>query len=200
MNLWSFLSMLLVTTTSVGQSSETLELFWNLYSAVVRGSRILHDITEGVGAVSKAIRAIDNLLDLGPPEETDEEQKNVDLTGPVEAVTAVEANGAPETPSVFNECGALGFHIRDQNLPVGKMTQCCVAHDGCYEASCKVNKKDCDSKLRSCLFSKCDNKTMDKSLQKICVSAAQLLFSGKMALSFQEFNGAQQRQFCKPNE
>lgn len=52
---------LLLTLTAA--AADNVALFWNLYDAVVSGGRILHDVAEGVGAVSRAIRAIDNFLD-----------------------------------------------------------------------------------------------------------------------------------------
>lgn len=47
----------------VADGADNVALFWNLYDAVISGGRILHDVAEGVGAVSKAIRAIDSFLD-----------------------------------------------------------------------------------------------------------------------------------------
>lgn len=47
----------------VVDGADNVALFWNLYDAVISGGRILHDVAEGVGAVSKAIRAIDSFLD-----------------------------------------------------------------------------------------------------------------------------------------
>lgn len=60
MNPRSLFVFLLTLTVS---SADNVELFWNLYDAVVSGGRILHDVANGVGAVSKAIRAIDTFLD-----------------------------------------------------------------------------------------------------------------------------------------
>lgn len=100
-------------------------------------------------------------------------------------------------PSSFNGCGALGLHIRDDTLPISTMTDCCGAHDTCYAASCRANKKECDGKLRTCLFSACDGRPADKMLQKSCRGAAKLLFSGTMALSFQQYNGAQDKLGCR---
>lgn len=203
--LWSFASVFLTLSLSVGQTSDNLELFWNLYSAVVRGSRILHDITEGVGAVSKAIHAIDSFLDISPDEKV---SKTENETPEIKTNLASISNEVTQTigtntPPVFNGCGALGFHIRDENLPVTKMTGCCTEHDKCYSSSCKSNKRECDSALATCLFSMCDNnnnKTPDKTFQKSCKSAAKLLFSGTMALSFQQYNEAQSRLNCKFQE
>ena len=46
-----------------GARANNIELFWNLYDAVISGSRIVHDVVEGVGAVSSALQAIDAWLD-----------------------------------------------------------------------------------------------------------------------------------------
>ena len=100
-------------------------------------------------------------------------------------------------PSTFSGCGALGLHIRDDSLPITTMTDCCATHDSCYSTSCKVNKKECDGKLKSCLYVACDGRGPDKMMQKSCKGAAKLLFSGTMALSFQQFNAAQQKLGCK---
>lgn len=60
MRVWSLLCFFLTVTTS---TANNIALFWNLYDAVISGGRILHDVADGVGAVSKAIRAIDSFLD-----------------------------------------------------------------------------------------------------------------------------------------
>ena len=100
-------------------------------------------------------------------------------------------------PGSFSGCGALGLHIRDDSLPLTTMTDCCGVHDACYTASCRANKKECDGKLKSCLFTSCDVRGSDKMMQKRCKGAAKLLFSGTMALSFQQFNSAQEKLGCR---
>ena len=230
-------SSVLLPAQSQSSLSDNVALFWNLYDSVVRGSRILHDVTEGVGAVSKAIKAIDTFLDTSAEEElaasikTEESSQSAGdaatdttsvpakgkkskkktaaaATGSWDAATetcppeeaaagseSVPATKDPNSPK-FDGCGALGFHIKDSNLPVNQMTDCCGVHDTCYSSACRVNKRDCDSKLRSCLFQVCDDRTLDRSLVKSCRGAAKLLFSGTMALSFQQYNEAQSNLKC----
>lgn len=110
---------------------------------------------------------------------------------------AAPATEAVPIPSSFSGCGALGLQIRDDSLPISTMTDCCSVHDSCYGASCKTNKKECDGRLRSCLFSACDGQPADKMTQKSCRGAAKLLFSGTMALSFQQYNAAQEKLGCR---
>ncbi|XP_037798101.1 uncharacterized protein LOC119593193 [Penaeus monodon] len=206
MRVWSLLCFFLTVTTS---TANNIALFWNLYDAVISGGRILHDVADGVGAVSKAIRAIDSFLDStaeaqvaealakGEPEATaDKKDAPAD---PPETTPEAEATPAADSAPVpsFNGCGALGFHIRDESLPVARLTECCGTHDSCYSASCRANKRDCDGKLRSCLFSVCDDRSMERGQQKACRGAAKLLFSGTMALSFQQYNNAQEKLTCK---
>ncbi|XP_064080983.1 group XIIB secretory phospholipase A2-like protein isoform X1 [Macrobrachium nipponense] len=207
-----YLCLFLALTSGV--QGNNVDLFWNLYDAVISGGRILHDVAEGVGAVSKAIRAIDMFLEstseLGgwigwkmkklagdgepkegaaPDDKTAEEMEPVSIPEPDPILDAA-------TPS-FSGCGALGFHIRDESLPITRLTECCSTHDACYGSACRANKRDCDSKLKNCLFAVCDDKTIDKSKYKTCKGAAKLLFSGTMALSFQQYNTAQEKLSCR---
>ncbi|KAK3879963.1 hypothetical protein Pcinc_015525 [Petrolisthes cinctipes] len=213
-----FLPSLLV---GVADGADNVALFWNLYDAVISGGRILHDVAEGVGAVSKAIRAIDSFLDSTAQaqiteamakDKAEEEVKSTEEKKPTEeAATTTEgdssssssntasSSSSPMPPSISG-CGALGLHIRDDTLPLKKMTECCSTHDACYSAACRSNKKDCDGKLRSCLFGMCDDRTLGKSVQYNCRGAAKLLFSGTMALSFQQYNTAQEKLECKKPE
>ncbi|KAK4295412.1 hypothetical protein Pmani_032026 [Petrolisthes manimaculis] len=221
---WSalFLPSVLVGVTD---GADNVALFWNLYDAVISGGRILHDVAEGVGAVSKAIRAIDSFLDSTAQaqitetmakDKAEEEVKSTEEKKPTEeAATTTEgdsssssssntassssSSSSPMPPSISG-CGALGLHIRDDTLPLKKMTECCSTHDACYSAACRSNKKDCDGKLRSCLFGMCDDRTLGKSVQYNCRGAAKLLFSGTMALSFQQYNTAQEKLECKKPE
>ncbi|KAK8734352.1 hypothetical protein OTU49_006143 [Cherax quadricarinatus] len=176
MQAWTTLCLLLTATSTVADNAA---LFWNLYDAVISGGRILHDVADGVGAVSKAIRAIDHFLDSTAEAQT---------SSPDPLDTSVP---------IFSGCGALGLHIRDDTLPVSRLTECCGTHDLCYRASCRVNKKDCDFKLKACLYTVCDDKTMTRAVQQTCRGAAKLLFSGTMALSFQQYNSAQGALECK---
>ncbi|KAF2349819.1 Group XII secretory phospholipase A2 precursor, partial [Trinorchestia longiramus] len=198
--------------------SDNVALFWNLYDSVVTGSRILHDVTEGVGAVSKAIKAIDTFLDTDT-----ERQLEESVAAAIAADECDEASGKESCPAntkkkskssnqksksktpttasdtempKFNGCGALGFHIRDSNLPVDKMVECCGVHNTCYSSACRVNKRDCDQKLRNCLFSTCNSRSLDRSLKKSCYAAGKLLFSGTMALSYQQYKDAQEALKC----
>ncbi|KAK7077358.1 hypothetical protein SK128_013588, partial [Halocaridina rubra] len=116
---------------------------------------------------------------------TSEQQPNPSIPPPDPELDAA-------TPS-FSGCGALGFHIRDETLPITRLTECCGTHDACYGSACRVNKRDCDGKLKSCLYSVCDDRSLDKGKQKTCRGAAKLLFSGTMALSFQQYNTAQEK-------
>lgn len=224
-------TLLMVSTNCENRLSDNVALFWNLYDSVVTGSRILHDITEGVGAVSNAIKAIDAFLDTNTEQLGDAiAEATLDETGieteplitpdkprasvaekcginsakggresckskPDVLVKEQSVGKEPDVPK-FNGCGALGFHIRDTNLPVTKMTDCCVVQDACYSASCRSNKRDCDGKLRNCLFSVCDDKSVQRTSQKSCRAAAKLLFSGTMALSFQQYSDAQKLLNC----
>ncbi|CAL4207592.1 unnamed protein product, partial [Meganyctiphanes norvegica] len=97
----------------------------------------------------------------------------------------------------FTGCGALGFHIKDPNLPVTKLTDCCGGHATCYSSACKVNKRDCDGKLKKCLMAVCSDKTLDKTTGKTCQAAGKLMWSGTMALSFQQYHDAQASIKCK---
>lgn len=226
-------TLLSITANCDNSLSENLALFWNLYDSVVTGTRILHDVTEGVGAVSKAIKAIDSFLDNNAEDQLSETVKDAiseDTVAPKETLTVkppTESNiqeietcqastkkdgsscakestikteesveSKESTIPKFNGCGALGFHIKDSNLPVTKMTDCCGVHDACYGASCRSNKRDCDGKLRNCLFDVCNDKTVVRSSQKSCRAAGKLLFSGTMALSFQQYNDAQKLLKC----
>ena len=210
---------LLVTTPRADPLSDNIALFWNLYETVTTGTKILTDITEGVGAVSNAIAAIDAYLakdktDATVPEVDVKTLNSVDLIS--EDVCALDdklcSAKVSEIPSLneaishahptehalpkFSGCGALGFHIRNVNLPVLDMTDCCSVHDTCYGKSCRSNKRDCDSKLKKCLFKVCDPKQVEKSHQKSCKAAAKLLFSGTMALSYQQYKDAQDLLKC----
>lgn len=224
-----FYAFFLVTANAQDSFSDNVALFWNLYDSVVTGSRILHDVTEGVGAVSKAIKAIDVFLDTDaenqladsiadaqtedtadpvPQEETTTAAEECDAASGDQTCTAKPKKkrtktAAKKTPAVsepempkFNGCGALGFHIRDSNLPVSKMIECCGVHNNCYSGKCRANKRDCDSKLRYCLFSTCDDRTLDRSFKRPCYAAAKLLFSGTMALSYQQYKDAQDALNC----
>ncbi|XP_042885160.1 uncharacterized protein LOC122261530 [Penaeus japonicus] len=213
MRVWSFLCFFLTVTSS---TANNIALFWNLYDAVISGGRILHDVADGVGAVSKAIRAIDSFLDSTAQAQVSEalakgeaeenaDQKEAPADPPAAAVeppaAAEPAATAEDVPAPsFNGCGALGFHIKDESLPVARLTECCGVHDACYSASCKANKRECDGKLRSCLFSVCDDRSLERGQQKACRGAAKLLFSGTMALSFQQYNNAQQKLACKKQQ
>ncbi|XP_068225971.1 uncharacterized protein [Palaemon carinicauda] len=198
---------LFLALTSGGVQGDNVDLFWNLYDAVISGGRILHDVAEGVGAVSKAIRAIDLFLEStsemkklagdgepkeeasSPDDKTKEESDPIPIPEPDPVLDAA-------TPS-FSGCGALGFHIRDESLPITPLTECCSIHDACYGSACRVNKRDCDSKLKNCLYSVCEDKSLDKAKSKPCKGAAKLLFSGTMALSFQQYNTAQEKLSCR---
>ncbi|KAG7165199.1 Group XIIA secretory phospholipase A2-like [Homarus americanus] len=190
MQLWATLCLLLTATSTM---ADNVALFWNLYDAVISGGRILHDVADGVGAVSKAIRAIDHFLDS-----TAEAQAPADTPStetPSLPTPTTEATDSP-APS-FSGCGALGLHIRDESLPMNRLTDCCSTHDACYGTSCTANKWDCDGKLRTCLFSVCNDRTLARAEQQKCRGAAKLLFSGTMALSFQQYNTAQEKLTCK---
>lgn len=202
---WSLLCLCLVLTLTPSARGNNSDLFWNLYSAVISGGRILHDVAEGVGSVSKAIKAIDMFLestsemkklasDSDSKEEATSDQKGTGDSAP--SIPAPDPVLDAATPS-FSGCGALGFHIRDESLPITRLTECCGIHDACYNSACKVNKRDCDNKLRNCLFSVCEDKSFDKSKQKMCRGAGKLLFSGTMALSFQQYNTAQEKLACR---
>ena len=193
------ISFVLTIATANGQS---IALFWNLYEAVAQGSRIIHDVTEGVGAVSKAIQAIDSFLDISAEQQIKDtlDEKSAEDADPTAGNT--EKTEAPKDPPAaaevpkFNGCGALGFHIRDDNLPIEKLTTCCGQHDDCYSASCRANKRECDYKLRSCLFSVCDDKSLDRAQVKSCKGASKLLFSGTMVLSNQQYAEDQKQLNC----
>ena len=187
----------------VSVNGQNLALFWNLYEAVAQGSRIIHDITEGVGAVSKAIAAIDSFLDISAVDQITEslaEKSGTEetVTGEVTESPTVTDPTPPTEEEVpkFSGCGALGFHIRDDNIPVEKLTLCCGVHDECYSSGCRPNKRQCDSKLRTCLFSVCDDKTLDRNQSKSCRAASKLLFSGTMVLSNQQYADTQKRIGC----
>ncbi|XP_071526768.1 uncharacterized protein [Panulirus ornatus] len=194
---WAFLCLFLTATTT---AADTVVLFWTLYDAVISGGRILHDVVEGVGTVSKAIRAIDSFLDSSAEAQVTEalakgetaEEAGKDPTAPQEVDSLLDT-----TAPSFNGCGALGLHIRDESLPVSRLTDCCGTHDTCYSASCGSNKRDCDNKLRTCLFSVCDDRTMERGVQQTCRGAAKLLFSGTMALSSQQYSKSQEKLSCR---
>ncbi|KAK7068879.1 hypothetical protein SK128_013590, partial [Halocaridina rubra] len=207
MGTWPVMCACILLTVSSSTRGDNVHLFWNLYDAVISGGRILHDVAEGVGAVSKAIKAIDMFLEttseikkMATKEDdkdetttegkTSEQQPNPSIPPPDPELDAA-------TPS-FSGCGALGFHIRDETLPITRLTECCGTHDACYGSACRVNKRDCDGKLKSCLYSVCDDRSLDKGKQKTCRGAAKLLFSGTMALSFQQYNTAQEKLSCRP--
>jgi len=103
----------------------------------------------------------------------------------------------PSTSQEFTGCGALGFHIKDSSLPVSKLTDCCGEHATCYSSMCKVVKRDCDNKLKKCLMAVCSDKSLDKTAAKTCQSAGKLMWSGTMALSFQQYHDAQASIKCK---
>ncbi|KAG0710340.1 hypothetical protein GWK47_023021 [Chionoecetes opilio] len=195
-------SLLIFLLTATLTGATNVALFWNLYDAVVSGGRILHDVAEGVGAVSKAIRAIDNFLDTSALTQVTEALSKVEETkdkqeGTMEGLDPDPGPSEVPIPGSFSGCGALGLHIRDDSLPLSTMTECCGVHDACYAASCRANKKECDGKLRSCLYAACDGRGLDKLMPKNCKGAAKLLFSGTMALSFQQFNSAQVKLGCR---
>ncbi|KAK8734351.1 hypothetical protein OTU49_006143 [Cherax quadricarinatus] len=199
MQAWTTLCLLLTATSTVADNAA---LFWNLYDAVISGGRILHDVADGVGAVSKAIRAIDHFLDSTAEAQVKEaiETSEKTETAPENPSTAQQTSSPDPLDTsvpIFSGCGALGLHIRDDTLPVSRLTECCGTHDLCYRASCRVNKKDCDFKLKACLYTVCDDKTMTRAVQQTCRGAAKLLFSGTMALSFQQYNSAQGALECK---
>lgn len=105
----------------------------------------------------------------------------------------------PKLPSLSG-CGALELHIKAPNLPVDKMTACCDAHDACYIAACKANKRVCDNMLGGCLFSICEDKAIKMApgnLPNYCNAAAKLLYSGTMALSFHQYKEAQDQLKCR---
>ncbi|XP_018027705.1 uncharacterized protein LOC108682949 [Hyalella azteca] len=213
-----FYALAVLSVRGTDTFSDNVALFWNLYDSVVTGSRILHDVTEGVGAVSKAIKAIDTFLDTDAEKQLEEsvaqaieedktatengdeiatcDQNSKDESCSKESKSEPDTSTETEMPK-FNGCGALGFHIMDANLPVGKMIECCGVHNTCYTSACRVNKRDCDSKLRSCLFSHCDQKSIERSQKKPCYAAAKLLFSGTMALSYQQYKDAQDALKCQ---
>ncbi|XP_045595499.1 uncharacterized protein [Procambarus clarkii] len=206
MRAWAVLYLLL---TAASTMADNVALFWNLYDAVISGGRILHDVADGVGAVSKAIRAIDHFLDASAEAQvtaslakaTEEPGNTAGNTSPSQQAQEDSAPAPADTsiPS-FSGCGALGLHIRDETLPVTRLTECCGTHDICYRASCRANKRDCDSKLKNCLYSVCDDRTMARGVQQTCRGAAKLLFSGTMALSFQQYNTAQAVLECKKSQ
>jgi len=206
---------------SIDRLSDNIALFWNLYDSVVTGTRILNDVAEGVGAVSKAIVAIDYFLDRDKADENDVEGAESPVSpadeSPVQHlspsgtcqkaskddplckipnVSKVVDETTGELPKSFNGCGALGFHIRDANLPVGKLTDCCPIHDKCYGAACRASKRDCDNKLKTCLFAVCDAKTVARTDKQACRAASKLLFTGVMALSYQQYGDAQSLLKC----
>ncbi|XP_042228723.1 uncharacterized protein LOC121870819 [Homarus americanus] len=213
MQLWATLCLLLTATSTM---ADNVALFWNLYDAVISGGRILHDVADGVGAVSKAIRAIDHFLDSTAEAQITEALAKAEAKESTEKETAKSTEAPADTPSTetpslptptteatdspapsFSGCGALGLHIRDESLPMNRLTDCCSTHDACYGTSCTANKWDCDGKLRTCLFSVCNDRTLARAEQQKCRGAAKLLFSGTMALSFQQYNTAQEKLTCK---
>lgn len=218
MHLWWMISLIGLLATVPEADANAFELMTNAYSVFVSGGRLLHDVSGGLGLISKVIHSFDNFLDYSAEEQISEAiEDSADTKVTSSTSSAKEKEEKPETrkpsssgtvpplsesPSQTDGggCGVLGLRITDDTLPKAALTECCGVHDACYSSSCKAKKRGCDKDLEKCLKRACADLTLERQVQKTCQGAAKLLYSGTMALSSQQYSDAQGKLSCRKEE
>lgn len=204
----TFMILAINIDSSDSSIADNAMMFYNLYKSVMRGSRILRDISDGAGAVTDAMNAIDNIVDgksmpaEGKPSVGSDtvpavspETTPCGVPGSESACSAEDVHMPDLTQTTA--CGALGFYIQDSNLPISQMTECCDVHVSCYGFVCRANKRKCDRELKKCLGTVCkSDKTLDRKMKRSCKAATRLLLTGTMAMSFQQYKNAQELLLC----
>ncbi|XP_076041878.1 uncharacterized protein LOC143025757 [Oratosquilla oratoria] len=113
------LTFLVMAAAMAAGQAQNVALFWNLYDAVVTGSRILHDVADGVGAVSKAIKAIDTFLDASAEAEITEALADA---APKEEENLTPVEPRRQTPYREHDLLLLGARQLLQRLLQGQQT------------------------------------------------------------------------------
>ncbi|KAF0296228.1 Group XIIA secretory phospholipase A2 [Amphibalanus amphitrite] len=105
----------------------------------------------------------------------------------------VPVNNTDYIPS-SDGCGSLGVKWDTESLPVEQLSDCCDAHDLCYD-TCGSDRDFCDLAFKRCLYAVCDRekKRLDKLAQKACKGASKLLYTGTLALGCKSYRDAQRR-------
>ncbi|KAL4239619.1 hypothetical protein ACF0H5_000428 [Mactra antiquata] len=91
-----------------------------------------------------------------------------------------------------NGCGSYGIKIDVEDLP--GMETCCDNHDICYD-TCNNKRKTCDKTFKTCLNNMCDKikaLQLSKVSHKECKMAADMMYSGSVALGCDSYLKAQE--------
>ena len=99
----------------------------------------------------------------------------------------------PKHVHAANGCGALGFSVAPEELPLPVMSLCCDVHDACYD-TCGKDKELCDKEFQRCLYRVCSDdqqRRVDRIAHTKCKTGAKLLYTSTITLGCQPYKEAQ---------
>ncbi|XP_015586001.1 group XIIA secretory phospholipase A2 [Cephus cinctus] len=182
MDFWWYRKFLIYGLTFLGYawSGYGAGLLVNLRDAVLTAETIFGDLFQNVITVARKVKDINEVFNAAVEE-------NCVFQCPSGATPKQNWNHKPQS----NGCGTLGLEINQEYLPLSEMTQCCDAHDICYD-TCGSDKEKCDIAFKRCLYKYCDSyENTGSAVANTCKAAAKMLFTGTIALGCKSYLDSQ---------
>ncbi|GFG28802.1 hypothetical protein Cfor_01999 [Coptotermes formosanus] len=163
----------------------------NLRDAILAAEHVFGDLFDNIITVAKKFKIAHEVFDAAVEEDCK-------YTCPDGGKAVKNKYHKPSSDG----CGSLGLEIPAENLPVGEMTDCCNAHDICYD-TCGQDKEQCDFDFRRCLYKMCEKYEVaaGQTVGKGCKAAAKMLFTGTITLGCKSYIDSQKEAcYCAPRK
>ncbi|XP_037070784.1 group XIIA secretory phospholipase A2-like [Pollicipes pollicipes] len=174
---------LCVALLAASSQPASASFFDELQDAVQNVGTFLNEIGVGATQVLDGWRFIQDFVDSTIDE-------NCDFKCNLGYVPINNTNYIPSSDG----CGSLGIKWDTEQLPVEQLSDCCDAHDLCYD-TCGADRDYCDLAFKKCLYAACERqkRQLDKISQKACKGTSKLLYTGTLALGCKSYRDAQKR-------